>query len=195
MATTGPSSASFPDFLSLRRFSSSDYLQMVEAGVLGPEDHVELIGGMIVEMSPAGIPHNHFLIRLIEIFALLVGSYQLSVQGTLRVSDGNIFDPDFMLLKYRPDGYKENLPTAEDVVLIIEAAETSLKKDVTHKLPIYAAAGITDYWIADLKEEVLLVHRDPHQSTYRSVETLQKDASVSPLAVPEFSVELLQAFN
>jgi hypothetical protein len=63
-------SASFPEFLPLRRFSTADYLQMIEAGVLGPRDHVELIGGMIVEMSPAGIPHNHFLIQIVDVLLL-----------------------------------------------------------------------------------------------------------------------------
>ncbi len=168
---------------------------MVEAGVLGPDDHVELIGGMIVEMSPSGTKHNHFLIRLIEAFAPLVGTHQLSVQGTLRVSDGNVFDPDLMLLRYRADGYKTNLPTAEDVLLVVEAAESSLKKDSSQKLSVYATVGISEYWIADLKEEQLLVHRDPHQTKYRSMETLPKEGSLSPLAVPDFTVDLAKIFD
>lgn len=195
MATTGPSSASFPDFQSLRRFSSSDYLQMVEAGVLGPEDHVELIGGMIVEMSPAGARHNYFLGQLNRLFAPLWDQCEIRVQGTLDLSEGQVYDPDIMLLRSKPGDYKEQLPQADDVLLVIEASESSLQRDQQVKLPVYAAAGIQDYWIADLKKEVMLVHRDPTGTEYRSVETFGKNATITPLAAPEFAVELAKVFN
>ncbi len=181
--------------LPLRRFSTDRYLQMIEAGVLGPNDRVELIGGMIVDMSPAGIPHNHFLIRLIELFAPLLGQYQFTVQGTLTVADGQVYDPDFLLLRHRPDGYKTKLPDAADVLLVIEASETSLRRDQQVKLPVYAAAGIAEYWIADLAQESIIVHRQPEGDSYRSVETHKGDEMVSPLAAPEFSFAVRQAYD
>lgn len=168
---------------------------MVEAGVLGPDDHVELIGGMIVEMSPAGTKHNHFLIRLNRLLSPLWDRFEIGIQGTLELSDGQIYDPDIMLLRSKQKGYKEQLPQAEDVLLVIEASDSSLNRDQLVKLPEYAAAGIQDYWIVDLKKEVVLVHRDPLGAEYRSVETFGNDAILSPLAAPEFSIELLQAFN
>src|SRR3990172_2184999 len=98
MATVLPTSTGFPEFLPLRRFSTADYLQMIEAGILGPKHRVELIGGMIVEMSPAGIPHNGFLINIVDLFAPLLGRFKFAVQATLTVSESQVFDPDFMLL-------------------------------------------------------------------------------------------------
>jgi len=195
MATTGLSTADFPEFLSLKRFSTADYLQMIEAGVLDKDDRVELIEGMIVDMSPAGIPHNHFLIRIIELFGPLLGRFHFAVQGTLTVGEGHVFDPDFMLLRKRPDAYKTKLPEAEDVLLVIEAADSSLRKDQKLKLPAYAQAGIAEYWIADLEKEVILVHRQPEAGDYQVVETRRADETISPLAAPDFSMTARQAFD
>jgi Uma2 family endonuclease len=195
MATIVQPTADFIQLAPLHRFSTADYLEMIEKGVLGPDDHVELIGGVIVEMSPAGIPHNHYLIQILRVFAPLLGRFEIAIQGTLTVSEGHVFDPDFMLLRQRPDRYKSKLPDAADVQLIVEAAESSFRKHQQIKLPIYAAAGIQEYWIADLKDERLFIHRAPEGATYREVEIRQGDDLVSPLAAPELSFATRQLFD
>lgn len=106
-----------------------------------------------------------------------------------------MFDPDFMLLQQRPDRYKSTLPNAPDVLLVVEAAESSHRRDQTIKLPVYAAAGIQEYWIADLDKGVLIIHRDPEGSGYRSVETRIGDDVVSPLAAPDLQFSVRQAVN
>ena len=195
MVTIPQSSADVADFLPLRRFSTGDYLQMIEAGVLGPSDRVELIEGIIVEMSPAGIPHNHALMMLIELFAPLVGRFKLAIQGTLTVAEGHVYDPDLMLLRQRPDNYKSKLPDAADVLLVIEASESSLRRDQQVKLPVHAATGIAEYWIADLERELLLVHREPKGNTYGSIETHQGDDVVAPLAASDLTFSVRQIFD
>jgi Uma2 family endonuclease len=179
----------------LHRFSSADYLDMIEKGVLGPDDHVELIGGVIVEMSPAGTPHNGFLICMLDIFGSLLDRHHIAVQGTLTVLEGQVYDPDFLLLTKRADHYRTKLPDASDVLLVIEAADSSLHRDQKVKLPVYATAGIQEYWIADLKREVLIVHRSPESGAYKSVQTLQGDDVVSPLAAPDLTFAVRQAFE
>ena len=168
---------------------------MIEKGVLGSGDHVELIGGLIVEMSPAGIPHNHYLMRINRIFAPLMSKFELSVQGTLTVAEGQVYDPDFMLLRQRADGYKTQLPDATDVLLVIEASDSSLRRDQQIKLPIYAAAGIPEYWIADLAREELIIHREPEGNGYRVVEMRRGDDVVSPSAAPELAFAVRKAFD
>lgn len=179
----------------IHRFSTADYLDMIEKGVLGSGDHVELIEGIIVEMAPAGIPHHHFTMRVTELFAPLIGRYKISIQGTLNVAEGQVFDPDFMLLEQRADGYKSRLPDAADVLLVIEGADSSLPRDQKIKLPVYAKAGIPEYWIGDLEREVLIIHREPDEGRYKSVETRQGDERVSPLAAPELSFAVREAFE
>ena len=195
MATTSIPTDSLADSLTLYRFSSAKYLQMVETGVLGPRDRVELIGGTVVDMSPSGARHNHILTRFNRLLVPLWSECEILIQGTLELSEGQVFDPDVMLVRQKPGGYRDHLPTAADVLLVIEAAESSLQRDQSVKLPYYADAGIAEYWIADLKQETLLVHRQPQGSQYASVETLGKDATVSPLAAPSFSLKLAEVFN
>jgi Uma2 family endonuclease len=187
--------AGFPEFLPLRRFSTADYLQMIAAGVLGRRDRVELIGGMIVDMSPAGIPHNHFLINIVDIFGPLLPRFHFAIQGTLNVSEGQVYDPDFMLLRRKQESYKTQLPVAADVLLVVEASESSLRRDQQVKLPVYASAGIPEYWIADLDQESLIIHREPMGSGYRIVETRCGDDLISPLAAPDFSFPVRRAFD
>lgn len=195
MSVLSSSSAGFPEFLPLGRFSTAQYLRMIEAGVLGPDDHVELIDGVVVEMSPAGIPHNGFLINIVDLFAPLLPRFQFAVQGTLPVAERQVFDPDFLLLDRRPDRYKTKHPGAEDVRLVIEAAESSLPRDQKVKMPKYASAGIPEYWIADLVNETLIVHRDPQPGGYMDVKSLGGDDVVSPLAAPDFSLVVRKMFE
>src|SRR5687768_15831219 len=117
MATIVQSTSDLLQIAPLHRFSTADYLEMIDKGVLGPKDKVELIGGVIVEMSPAGIPHNHCLMCLVRLFAPLLNNFEIAIQGTLTVSEGQVYDPDLMLLRRRDDGYKTRLPDATDVAL------------------------------------------------------------------------------
>jgi Uma2 family endonuclease len=183
-----------PHSLPLHRFSSEDYLRMVEIGVLGPSDRVELIGGIIVEMSPAGSRHNHVLSKLTVLFAAVFARAVPSVQGTLALTSGDVYDPDFMLLRAKPGGYKSALPRAGDVLLLIEASETSLKKDGKVKLPVYAAEGVGEYWIADVDAETLHVYREPRGDRYEQHQAMRGAEVVSPLALPDFRLKVGDLF-
>jgi Uma2 family endonuclease len=194
MATVTPSNVELFQFALPHQFSSAEYLEMIEKGILGPEDRVELVGGFIVNMSPQGSRHNSFLMQLNRIFAPLHPRFFICVQGTFTVSEGHIFDPDFLLLLRRPEGYKHKLPEADDVQLVVEAAGSSLGFDKRVKLPIYASAGVQEYWIADVEREVLLIHRSPDGNRYTDVESKHGADVVSPLAAPELSFAVQDAF-
>lgn len=195
MATVLPTSAGFPEFLPLKHFSTAEYLQMIEAGVLGTKDRVELIEGIIVEMSPQGSLHNHFLMQLNRLCFPLFDRVTVAIQATVTVSDGSVFDPDFMLLRKQPGVYKTRHPKADDILLVVEAAESSLPRDQKVKMPIYATEGIQEYWIADLERETLIVYRDPQPGGYQHIETLRGDDIISPLAAPDFSFAVRKAFD
>jgi Uma2 family endonuclease len=195
MVTIPRSAAELLEVLPLRRFSTADYLHMIQTGVLGPGEHVELIAGMIVNMPPAGSRHHHFLKRLNQLFAPIWSKGHVWIQGTLTVAEGEVYDPDFMFLRLRANGYKHELPGPQDVLLLVEAADSSLRRDRQIKLPVYASAGVRDYWIADLERETLMIHREPESGAYRVTETRQGDEVVSPLAAPELSFRVRQAFE
>jgi len=187
--------AGFPDFLPLGRFSTAQYLRMIETGVLGPDDHVELIEGIVVEMSPQGSRHDHFLTELNRLFIPLWDRALIAIQATVVLGEGKVFDPDLLLLQPREGGYKLRHPSASDILLVVEAADSSLARERNVKMPIYASAGIPEFWIADLEHETLIVHRDPQPGGYRIVETRSGDDRVSPLAAPDFSFAVRQPFS
>lgn len=195
MATVTFSTAgAAPIELPLRQFDADEYLAIAQIGMFETRKRVELVGGYVVEMSPSGSNHNAAVIQITELFAPLIPQFKLSVQGTLKVDRRNVFDPDFMLLRRRPEGFRKSLPTPEDVALIVEVSGSSLRSDVGLKLPIYAAQGIADYWIVDLDREVLILHRAPSGETYADIQEFAGHAVVSPLAAPGFKVTVGDIF-
>jgi Uma2 family endonuclease len=167
-------------------FTVDDYYRMAEAGILGPEDRVELIDGEIIEMSPIGTRHAGCVNAAIAAFsAVLQRRVTVSVQNPLRLSNYIEPEPDLVLLKPRKDSYRGKRVEGEDVLLVLDVADTTLRYDRDVKLPLYAAADIPEVWIEDLQHDLLLVYRDPQKSTYRTSLSLKRDKSVAVLAFPE----------
>jgi Uma2 family endonuclease len=179
--------------LPLRRFTAAEYMSMVDARVFAGQ-RVELIGGCIVEMSPANADHNYLIMQLTELLSPLLGSFKILVQGTLSLDDGHVFDPDLLLLKIRDQSYRDGLPTAADVALVIEVAGTSLARDAEVKLPVYAKLGIPEYWVVDLSRETFIVHRQPSGNQFAEVKSYAGQDSVSPLAAPELLLTIDAVF-
>ena len=183
-----------PIALPVSPLSTDQYLRMIAAGILD-DDKVELIGGVITAMAPAGPDHVGSLYALTDCFAKVIDQFVLAIQGTIVIADGNVFDPDLALLRRKPEGYHRLHARAEDIALIVESAASSYKKDRHVKLPVYAAAGITEYWIADLERKTLTVFRDPDGVAYRSEQTFAGDQTVSPLACPDLSIRVADIFG
>jgi Uma2 family endonuclease len=169
-----------------RRFTLDEYHRMGEAGILHEDDRVELIHGEIVQMTAIGSRHAACVAVLNERLVLRVGDRAvLWPQNPVVILPDSEPQPDVILLKRRPDFYRAALPQAEDVLLLVEVADTSIRYDRNVKRPLYADAGIAEYWIVDLEGEAVEVCRDPEGDRYRSVERLGRGARVAPLAFPD----------
>src|SRR5881397_290366 len=145
-----------------RRFTVDEYHRMGEAGILNEDDRVELIRGEIVKMSPIGIQHAACVARLTEILlGRLRGRATLWPQNPLTILPDSEPQPDIILLRHRADFYAGELPGPDDVALLVEVADTSLRYDRHVKGPLYAEAGVQDYWIVDLTGGAVEVHREP----------------------------------
>jgi Uma2 family endonuclease len=190
---TGPPEVG-PITLPLGKLTSDQYLRMIDAGILQEDDRVELIGGVITEMSPAGPDHVGTVYILTDLFAKVIDRFVLSVQCTVVIAEGHVFDPDVALLRRKPDGYRKALPRAEDIALLIEVAATSYNKDRHLKLPVYSSAGIKEYWIVDLTSEKLLVFRDPQGDAFRTELQISGDQTISPLACPDLGIRVSELF-
>lgn len=154
----------------LHRFTVDEYHRMAGAGILTEDSRVELIRGRIIDMAPIGAPHLGMVNRLNRLLsALLAGRAIVSVQNPVRLDDGSEPEPDIAVLRPRDDDYASATPRADDVLLVIEVADTSLADDRAIKAPLYGESGIAEFWIVNLVENVVEVHRRPEPSGYGSV--------------------------
>jgi Uma2 family endonuclease len=175
-----------------RVFTVEEYHRMAEAGILSEDDRVELIDGEIIKMSPSGSRHVACVNRLNAVLTSAIGRAAIvSVQNPFAVNDYSEPQPDIVILKPRNDFYAHSLPTAQDVLLIIEVADTSLSYDRNVKVPAYARAGVPEAWIADLAGDGIEAYSDPVGGLYRKVAWASRGQILRPKQIPglELSVD------
>jgi Uma2 family endonuclease len=176
-----------------RRFSAGEYISMAEAGIFGPDERLELLEGEIIRMAAIGSRHARCVNDTAE--ALIVelhGKAIVSIQNAVRLSDGEVPQPDLTVLRLRPDRYDGALPGPEDVLLLIEVSDTTLRFDRNRKLPLYAQPGIPEVWIVDLNGKRVLVFRAPRDGAYAETTTVRRGGTLSPLAFPERTLPAAQ---
>lgn len=173
------------------RFDVDDYHRMAAAGILSPEDRVELIEGQIVDMAPIGSEHaattdilNEFVTR-----AVATGQAQVRIQGPPRLDRRNEPQPDLMLLRPRADFYRDAHPTAADVLLLVEVADNSLAYDRGPKLALYARHAVPEVWIVDLLGRTVEVCRGPGPEGYAERRRLTA-GMIAPTLVPEIEIDV-----
>ncbi|MDQ6695160.1 MAG: Uma2 family endonuclease [Chloroflexota bacterium] len=154
-------------------FTIDDYDRIIDSGILKEDDRVELLSGEIVEMAPIGLRHAVCVARIEDLLHEQTRRRAIVwVQNPIWLPGDSVPQPDLALLKQRADFYLEHRPTPEDVLLLIEVADTSLFSDRIAKVPIYAQAGINRLWLVNLVENVIEVYTDPVGSSYSSWEKL-----------------------
>ena len=121
-----------------RLFTVDQYYQMLESAILTENERVELIRGEIVKMSPIGIHHSACVKRLNELFFLrLAKTVTVGIKHPVRLNDNSEPEPDVALLQRKPDFYDTQHPQPEDVFLLIEVSDTTIKYDREVKVPLY----------------------------------------------------------
>jgi Uma2 family endonuclease len=177
-----------PSFWRRWRWSLEDYRRLGELGIISEDERVELIDGEIIHMSPIGDRHNAGCTKANMLIAARGPSVCLvSVQGPLRLARSYEPMPDIVVFKPRADYYVRG-HTPEDVLLVIEVADSSRDYDLNEKALIYARARLPEYWVTDLIEDVLVVHREPTPNGYTSVHVLKRGQKVAPLAFADWEI-------
>ncbi|HKH43873.1 MAG TPA: Uma2 family endonuclease [Thermoanaerobaculia bacterium] len=173
-----------------RLFTRDEYYAMAEAGILKPEDRVELIEGEIYRMAPIGNPHAGCVNRLVRRFSVLTAADRavLSPQNPVNLTDISEPQPDVTLLRPREDFYGDGHPTPEDVLLLVEVADSSIGFDRHTKIPLYALCGISEVWQVDINKEAVEIYREPSREGYRSVQRFRRGDQVAPQAFPDFEI-------
>ena len=150
------------------RLTVSDFHRMGEAGIFAAGDRVELIDGEVIDMSPIGALHAAIVARLTAFLCRSVGSGVIVwCQNPIRLDEASEPEPDIALLRPRADGYMSAHPGPEDVLVVIEVADTCLAYDLGVKVPLYARPGIPEAWVIDAATRQTRVFREPSAEGYR----------------------------
>ena len=179
-----------------RLLSVAEFHRIGEAGVLCEDDRIELVEGEMIEMAPIGSRHLAKVNRLARLLSVAVGDLAIvSVQNPIALPPHNEPQPDIALLKPRADDYESALPTTDDILLVIEVADTTLNYDRDTKLPIYARHGIAEVWLVDITGQKLTVHREPGPKGYSRLLTTERRDTIAPLLCANAAIQLSELWR
>ena len=173
-----------------RLFNVDEYLAMEEAGILHEDDRIELMDGKIIIMAPIGDYHIGGTGWLTMLLApALVGRAMVLVQCPIYLNDHSAPQPDFAVVRLRPvTEVGRNYPA--DVYLVIEVADSSLRYDSGLKLARYAAAGIPEVWVANLRNRQVAAHTDPVGDQYTTTQIYHPGQTITPQAFPDIALPI-----
>lgn len=172
-----------------RRFDANEYQRMGQAGILTEDDRVELINGEIITMTPIGPRHNAAVSRATRALVEAVGDHAIVlVQGSVRLDQSSEPQPDVVLLRAEPDFYATRLAGPDEILLIIEMAESSADYDSEVKSSLYAAAGVREYWLANLTTRIVTCFSAPAKGAYQRQQEHREGESIAPAALPDCAI-------
>jgi Uma2 family endonuclease len=164
-----------------RALTVAEYHLMGEAGILTEDDRVELIEGQLIAMSPIGSEHSGTVNALTHALVQAVGDRGVvAVQNPVQLDDLSEPQPDFAVLKPRADFYRRATPRPDEVLLIVEVADSSLTYDRNVKRSLYARHGIPEFWIVNLTAGEVEVCRGPQGEQYTSVSRFGREGVLEP---------------
>jgi Uma2 family endonuclease len=175
----------------VRRLRVEEYMQLAETGVFDDEK-VELLDGVVVKMTAQGPRHMELVTFLTRLLARrLPDDYAVVPQCTHRLSEYSAPEPDFAIVTAR----SVRAHASETAAWLVEVAESSIRKDLGLKARLYAAAGVTEYWVIDANVDAIVIHLDPSPDGYRTITTHGRFARLAPRAFPalDFSLDELLA--
>lgn len=169
-----------------RPFTIHDYARMREVGILAEDDRVELLDGEIYLMSPLGPLHIAIVNRLNKLLVQQVGDTAIvSIQNAVQLNDYSEPQPDIAILHARDDYYAHALARPDDVLLLIEVADTSLGYDREQKLPRYAASTIAEVWIIDVEQRLVEQYVQPQQGHYTHLTKILFGQAIQAKTLPQ----------
>ena len=188
--------AEYPDSgLKPWRFSVSDYRIMAKHNFWTPDERVELIDGILIDLPTPSAAHAQVSVRLNTALQRGAGKpWQVRVGKALQLSARSEMLPDLVLLKRR--NYGRAIPAAADALVVIEIADdTTLETDREIKLPLYAAANIPETWIAYLQRQSIVRYHDPRQDGYATAHDFQRGETITSLTLPVINLPVDAVFG
>lgn len=196
VATASATIPDFPELLTPYRYrlTIADYHQLGGIGIFNENSRVELMDGGLVAMPPISSQHaGHLDCVAQQCFRKAAVKVIVRVQSPIQLDDHSEPEPDLALLRHREDFYTHSHPRPDDVLLLIEISDSTLRYDREVKVPHYAKAGIPEVWVLDIIHQRLEIYRRPSAEGYRQILYPELQEQVAPVLLPEltFSVEQL----
>ena len=173
-----------------RKFTVDDLLRMAEIGIFHSSDaRVELIDGVLFEMAPDGRPHGNGVSRTATAFVRLVpDTVQVYLGSTVRLTDLTGPQPDVALLRPEASFESENVPRADDILLVVEVSDSSLRTDRREKARRYAQSGIPELWILAVGNNEVEVSRQPTAQGYADVQVYRRGDTLTIQNLPGIEI-------
>lgn len=170
----------------VHKFTVQQYELMLEAGVFAESDRLELINGEIRVMSPIGRKHAVCVAKATKNFERKLGDRTIIwAQNPILLSNYFQPRPDLAILKLRDDFYAEALPTPDDILLLIEVADSTIAYDRDVKSSLYAANGVPEMWLFDVNKRVVEGYSQPSASGYKRMQRYDKNDTLVMVAFPD----------
>jgi Uma2 family endonuclease len=179
-----------------RRWTREQYYKAYEVGVFEANERLELIAGEVITKMPQGPKHFSTIQNIVDAFASLVDhvTHHIRAQGPITLPNDSEPEPDVAIVMGKRQDYYSQHPTPEKVLLLVEVSETTGAFDQNAKANVYAAAGISEYWVLDLKRRTLIVYRAPSEDGWGEVRRLHTTDNVTPNFAPDAVVAVSTLF-
>ncbi len=173
--------------IDLHRWTREDYERLADEGFFQPGERVELVDGVLFEMTPQSSRHA-VAVRLVRqaLGPVFAAGFDLLVQMPLALGEDSAPEPDVAVVRGNPRDHLVAHPSGAE--LVVEVSDSSLSHDRDRKTGLYARAAIPEYWILVLAKRQLEVFREPLEGAYRSRTLLKASDRISPLAAPEAAI-------
>jgi Uma2 family endonuclease len=180
----------------LRRFTVTEYQQMAELGIFSIGERLELIDGYVMTKAAKSLAHSCATMLIQELFSHRIReTYCVRNQDPICLNIHSEPEPDVAIVQLDSLEYSTHHPTPDEVLLVIEVADSSLKYDLEVKAPLYGKSRIPEYWVVDVADRKLHVFREPNELGYQLEWVLRESMTVEPIAFADWTIgvsELLQ---
>ena len=176
-------------------FDVETYHALWKNGAFPDDKNFELIEGDIFTMPPIGSFHAAVVTELSEKLYDRVGKQvKMRVQNPVQLGDLSEPQPDIALVNLVEHGYRQTHPKAEDILLLVEVADTTMKYDRETKTFLYAHYGIPEVWLVNTNEKCIEVYREPSANGYKTLRRVEPGESIAPLNFPDANIPVDDIF-
>lgn len=177
-----------------KRFTRDEVYRMLDAGIFDGQ-RFELLDGDLIDKMGQSPRHSASIRRINSVLAAWFPVASILIQAPIDVGPAdharNEPEPDAAVLAEPKPDYAERHPRGDELLVVIEAADTSLRTDLTFKRDLYARAGVPEYWVLDLNDRQITVHRDLDAGEYRNIRTFTESENIGLAGHPETPVSAL----